>query len=337
MLIGQRRFILRPGSIGLTAMLGLLSAVGPLTTDMYLPSMPNIARQFHSSAEQVQLTVSAYLAGFAVGQMCYGPLADRHGRKPVLLAAVLLYCAASLGCALSGSVEALIAGRTLQALGGAGAVVLARAIVRDLYSGARAARELSMISAVMAFAPILAPLAGGVLHTALGWRAVFWVLMGCGISIAGIWLALPETLKQRAHEPVSLPAMLRSYSVVWSSSAYRAYVAIASTAFCGLFAWICGASFVLQDLYGLTPLQFGIAFALGALGYLAGTAAAAVVVMRYGVDRLLGTGSAVMAAGGVMMRGPSRCFLRPRLGWYFPWPSISPEWVWCSRRRWRVQ
>ena len=132
--------MLRPGTFALTVLLAALSAIGPLTTDMYLPSLPDIARLLNASTAQVQLTVSAYLLGFAFGQIFYGPLADRHGRKPVLLGAVALYCAASLACALSTSIEMLIAARALQALGGSGGIVLARAIVRDLYSGARAGR-----------------------------------------------------------------------------------------------------------------------------------------------------------------------------------------------------
>lgn len=123
--------MLRPGTFALTALLAGLSAFGPLTTDMYLPSLPEIARQLTASTAQVQLTISAYLIGFAVGQIVYGPISDRHGRKPVLLAAIALYCAASLACALSTSIEMLIAARFVQALGGSGGIVLARATCRS--------------------------------------------------------------------------------------------------------------------------------------------------------------------------------------------------------------
>jgi DHA1 family bicyclomycin/chloramphenicol resistance-like MFS transporter len=139
--------MLRPGTFALTALLAALSAIGPLTTDMYLPSLPDIARQLNASTAQVQFTISAYLIGFAVGQIFYGPVSDRHGRKPVLMAAIALYCVASLACALSTSIEMLIVARAFQALGGCGGIVLTRAIVRDIYSGARAGRELSMIAA----------------------------------------------------------------------------------------------------------------------------------------------------------------------------------------------
>jgi len=201
--------MLRSGTFALTILLAALSAFGPLTTDMYLPSLPDIARQLGASTAQVQLTISAYLIGFAVGQILYGPISDRHGRKPVLLAAVALYCAASFVCALSTSIEMLIVARFVQALGGSGGIVLARAIVRDLYSGARAGRELSLIGSVMALAPVLAPLVGGALQTGFGWRSIFVTLVAAGLSGAGvIWLLLPETLGQRAAEPVSPTTML---------------------------------------------------------------------------------------------------------------------------------
>ncbi len=138
--------MLRPGTFALTALLAALSATGPLTTDMYLPSLPDIARQLNASTAQVQFTISAYLIGFAVGQIFYGPVSDRHGRKPVLMAAIALYCVASLVCAIATSIEMLIVARAFQALGGCGGIVLTRAIVRDIYSGTHAGRELSMIA-----------------------------------------------------------------------------------------------------------------------------------------------------------------------------------------------
>jgi MFS transporter, DHA1 family, multidrug resistance protein len=294
--------MLRPGTFALTILLAALSAIGPLTTDMYLPSLPDIARQLDASTAQVQLTISAYLIGFAVGQVFYGPVSDRHGRKRVLIAAVALYCAASLACALSTSIEMLIAARAAQALGGSGGIVLARAIVRDLYSGARAGRELSLIGSVMALAPVLAPLLGGVLQTAFGWRSVFFVLVATGlVGIAVVLPLLPETLAARAADPVSPSTILKSYRVVARNPAYLAYLALGSTSFAGLFAWISGASFVLQNLYALSPFKFGVAFAIGSLGYMTGTTLAVRLVMRLGIDRTLGVGAGAMAAGGLGM------------------------------------
>jgi len=296
--------MLRPGTFALTALLAALTAIGPLTTDMYLPSLPDIAHKLGASTAQVQLTISSYLIGFALGQIVYGPVSDRHGRKPVLIAAVALYSVATLVCALSTSIEMLIVARFVQALGGSGGIVLVRAIVRDLYSGARAGRELSLIGAVMALAPVFAPLAGGVLQTASGWRSVFVVLFCAGLAGAVIvWPLMPETLKQRAAEPLSLRSMLDTYRAVARNPAYLAYLGLASTSFAGLFSWISGSSFVLQYLYGLTPFQFGAAFAVGSLGYMIGTSYAVRLVMRLGIDRVLGIGCAAMAAGGLGMVG----------------------------------
>ena len=162
--------MLRPDTFALTALLALITALGPVSTDMYLPSLPDIGRLLSASAAEVQLTLSAYLIGFAVGQIAYGPFSDRHGRKPVLLAALTLFSLGNVACTFAPSIEMLIAARTLQALGGSGAIVVARAIVRDLYAGARAGRELSLMGAIMALAPVGAPMIGGVLQSAFGWR-----------------------------------------------------------------------------------------------------------------------------------------------------------------------
>jgi MFS transporter, DHA1 family, multidrug resistance protein len=213
-----------------------------------------------------------------------------------------LYCIASLACAFAPSIEMLIVARALQALGGSGGIVLTRAIVRDIYSGARAGRELSLIASVMALAPVLAPIVGGVLQTYFGWRAVFFTLVAGGLAGVGIvWAVLPETLGIRAAEPVSMTSMLRSYRIVARNPAYLAYLGITSASYAGLFVWISGAAFVLQNLYGLSPFDFGIAFALGSVGYMAGSAMAARVVVRLGLDGVLGIGGAACAAGGLGM------------------------------------
>ena len=294
--------MLRPGTFALTALLAALSAIGPLTTDMYLPSLPDIAQKLSASTPQVQFTISAYLIGFAVGQILYGPLSDRHGRKPVLLAAMGIYCVATVVCALSTSIEMLIVARAFQALGGSGGIVLARAIVRDLYSGTRAGRELSLIGAVMALAPVLAPVVGGVMQTGFGWRSVFFALVAAGIAGVGVViLLLPETLKIRAPEKVSFSSMLASYRVVGRNPVYLAYLAMSSTCYAGLFAWISGASFVLQDLYGLTPFHFGVAFAFGSIGFMVGATIAARLVARFGLDGIIGLGAGALTAGGLGM------------------------------------
>jgi DHA1 family bicyclomycin/chloramphenicol resistance-like MFS transporter len=315
----KKSFMLRPGTFALTILLAALTAIGPLTTDMYLPSLPDIARHLNASTAQAQFTISAYLIGFAVGQIFYGPVSDRHGRKPVLIAAVALYCIASLACAMSTSIEMLITARALQALGGSGGIVLARAIVRDLYSGARAGRELSLIGSVMALAPVLAPIAGGLVQSGFGWRAVFLALVAAGVvGVCVVWLLLPETLTARAAEPVSIPSMVRSYRIVVRHPAYLAYLAITSASYAGLFAWISGAAFVLQGLYGLTPLDFAIVFALGSVGYMTGSALAARIVVRFGLNGVLGAGSCACAVGGLGMVGAVALGLTSSLSLVFP-------------------
>jgi DHA1 family bicyclomycin/chloramphenicol resistance-like MFS transporter len=293
--------MLRPGTFALTALLAALTAVGPLSTDMYLPSLPDIARDLGASTPLVQFTLSAYLIGFACGQIVYGPISDRHGRKPVLLAAIALFTFGTLVCMMSTSIEMLIVARTLHALGGSGAVVVTRAIVRDLYSGARAGRELSLIGSVMALAPVVAPIGGGVLQTAFGWRSIFIVLAVAGAAaFVVVWRSLPETLAKRAAEAASASSMVRSYRIVAGNRVYLAYLGLGSLSYAGLFAWISGASFVLQNLYGLTPFVFGCVFAVGSLGYLAGSTIAARLVSRFGLGGMSGIGAAALALGGLL-------------------------------------
>ena len=292
--------MLRPGTPALTILLAMLSMLGPFSLDMYLPSLPDIAHVLDASIARVQLTISSYLIGFAIGQVIYGPLSDRRGRRPVLLAALALYVVSSLVSVVTQSVGPLIAARLLQGVGGSGSIVLARAIVRDLYSGVRAARELSMIGSISAFAPIVAPMVGGILQTAFGWRANF-VAMSAAALIAVIVAArlLPETLRQQTIEPMSPRSLLRSYDAVVRHRGFLAYLGILTTSYAGLFAWLSGASVVLQEVYGLSAFAFGFTFAVGSAGYMLGAAAATRLVVRLGLDRTIALGVSLLAAGGI--------------------------------------
>jgi MFS transporter, DHA1 family, multidrug resistance protein len=294
--------MLRPNTFALTLLLAALTGIGPMSTDMYVPSLPAIGRALHAPIEQVQLTISSYLIGFAVGQIIYGPVSDRFGRKPVMLAALVLYGLGSVICATTGSIDALIAARAVQALGGAGAIVLARAVVRDLYSGVRAGRELSLMGSIQAFAPIAAPVIGGILQTAFGWRASFILLVLVAL-VAGTLVAwlLPETVKTRVEGPFSLAAMGGLYSSVLKHRGFPAHLAMMATTFVGLYAWVSGASIVIQGKYGLSALAFGFTYAFGSMGYLIGTTIAARIVMRLGLNRMIGLGTAIMMAGGLTM------------------------------------
>jgi DHA1 family bicyclomycin/chloramphenicol resistance-like MFS transporter len=294
--------MLRPDTLALTALLALLTAVGPMSVDLYLPSLPELGRVFGASVPQVQLTLSGYLLCFAIGQIVFGPISDHVGRKPVLLAALSLYVAVCLSCMFATSIEMLIALRCLQALGVAGAPVLARAIVRDLYHGVRAGRELARMGSITALAPVVAPSLGGILQSTFGWRASFLGMAALGLcAIVLVVRLLPETMKQPPKHPMSLLSIIRGYGMFLRHRTFRIYLAIVSASYGGLFAWISGSSFVLQDLYGLSPLLFGLIFAAATLGYGLGTLLAARLVVRIGIDRTIVCGGVALAAGGLAM------------------------------------
>src|SRR6185295_15298776 len=292
--------MLRPDTFALTLLLALLTALGPVAVDMYLPSFPEIGRLLGASPAIVQLTLSLYMVAYAVGQIVYGPLSDRYGRIPVLRFALAVYCIASLACAAASNIEMLLTARAFQALGSSGAIVLARAIVRDLYSGARAGRELSLMGAIMALAPVCAPMIGGVLQSAFGWRSHFILQIAFGLIAAFfVWRKLPETLRNPTPGPFSLRAIFAGYAEIMRNRAVLAYVGMLAVSFAGVFAWISGSSFVLQEIYGLSALAYGLAFAAASGGYLAGTALAARVVTRIGLDKTIGLGCVALALGGI--------------------------------------
>ncbi len=294
--------MLRPDTFALTLLLASLTALGPMSSDMYVPSLPDIGHSLHVPIGQVQLTISSYLVGFAAGQIVYGPLSDRLGRKPVLLVAIFIYGLGSVLCATTRSIDALVAARFVQALGGAGAIVLARAVVRDLYSGVRAGRELSLMGSIQALAPIAAPVIGGFLQTVFGWHASFILLVIVSIASGTLTARLlPETLHKRTTEPLSPATMGRLYRSVLVNRSFVAHLAIMTTTFVGLYAWVSGASIVIQGVYGLSPLAFGMTYAVGSLGYMIGTNIAVRIVMRLGLGPMIGIGSAIMATGGLMM------------------------------------
>ncbi|MFC7052384.1 multidrug effflux MFS transporter [Hansschlegelia quercus] len=292
---------LRSDTLALTAVLALLTAVGPLAIDMYLPSLPHLTRALGAKPAAGQLTLSAFLVGFAAGQIIYGPLSDARGRKPVLIGSLCLFTFGSALCALAPTIETLIVARFLQALGGAGPVVLARSIVRDLYSGARAARELARMATILGLIPAIAPLIGGVLENAFSWRATFvlltFLLAGETLIVA---VGLPETIRVRASS-ISVRSVLASYGALLRHKGFLAYLGLTTIAFAGLFAYISTSSFILQTLYGLSEIAYGAAFAIGVIGYVGGTLSAGPLVRARGLDGAIGVGAAAVAIGGVMM------------------------------------
>ena len=293
---------LTPDTLALTIVLAILTSLGPLSTDMYLPSLPAIGATFGASVPQVQLTLSAFLFGFAAGQIVHGPLADRHGRKPVLLAGLGLFVAATAAIALAPSIEAMTVARFFQALGASGPIVLARTIVRDLYVLERAGRELARMGSIMGVVPAVAPVLGGVLETLVGWQGSFVAvtLFGFGLFVV-VALGLPETLKTRAPEPVSLVSIFRVYRELLREPGYRSYLMLVCCTYGGLFAFISGSSFVLQGIFGLTPLLYGLAFGVCVVGFISGAFVSQRVVKRRGIEGTLGLGVLAMATGGTLM------------------------------------
>ncbi|MGE0846231.1 MAG: multidrug effflux MFS transporter [Flavobacteriaceae bacterium] len=290
---------LKPDTLALTALLALMTALGPLSTDMYLPSLPAIARALSASEAEMQLTLSVFLVGMAIGVIGYGPLSDRYGRRPVLLAAAGLFALTSLACMAARSIETLIALRFFQAVGAVGPVVTARAIVRDLYEGPRAGQELARMGSIMGLVPAIAPIAGGVLHDAFGWQANFALMALLGLAIVAAALtALPETAAYRQRAPLTPAEMWRIYRMLARNADFRRYTLYTAIFYGCIFSFISSSSFILQDLAGLTPLAYGFSFTSVVLGYITGTLAGRRMVGRIGIDRTIAWGVAALALGG---------------------------------------
>lgn len=292
-----------PRSMIVTVLLTLAVALGPMSTDFYLPSLPSLVDYFATDVARVQLTLSVFLVGFAVGQLFYGPLSDRFGRRPVMLAGVAIFTLASVACMLATSIETLIAARLVQAIGACAGPVLARAVVRDVYGREGAARKLALIGAAMALAPLVGPVISGYLTVWYGWRSSFLVLTLYGAAImAGISMALAETNPHRGAT-TSLGQMLRNYRTFLHSRAWVGYVLCNSATYAGLFAFISGSSFVFINVLGLPPHLFGACFSAVVAGYIAGAIYSARMVMRLGIERMVLTGTTICALGGLAMAG----------------------------------
>jgi DHA1 family bicyclomycin/chloramphenicol resistance-like MFS transporter len=286
----------RTSTVQLVIVLGAVNAIGPLSIDMYLPAFPGIAHGLHTSASAVQLTLTACVAGLALGQLVIGPVSDRLGRRGPLLAAMTTYSAASILCSIAPSIAVLLGLRFLQGLAGAGGVVIARAVVRDLHSGAAAVRLFSSLMLVTGLAPILAPLAGAQILAHASWRGIFVVLTVLSALIAVIVLVgLRETLPPERRSDHGLRTTLRTMRGLLRDRWFLCHGLAGGLGFGALFAYISGSSFVLQGIYGVSPQLYSLLFAMNGLGLIAGSQVNARIVGRFGPARLLLAGLTAIA------------------------------------------
>jgi len=280
--------------------LGALSAVGPLSLDLYLPVLPELADDLGTTDALGQLTISLCMVGLAAGQLFAGPLSDRTGRRVPLLTGAVLYAVASALCALAPGIWALIALRLLQGLAGAAALVIARAIVRDLFEGAEAARVFSLMVLVTGLAPILAPLAGGQIARFTDWRGQFVVLAVIGALLAAAAATLPETLPPARRHVGGLRAALRHYAALTRDRWFLGHALVLSLGGCALFAYISFSSFVLQSAYAMSQQAFSIVFAANALGLMLAGNLNGVALRRFTPRRMLAFGVCFALTGAAV-------------------------------------
>ena len=289
-----------PTPWGLVILLGSLTALGPLSIDMYLPGLPAMGQDLHASASQTQATVAAFLAGMAVGQVVYGPVSDRVGRKPPILLGVAIYVAASVACAMASSPTLLIGARFVQALGACSGAVIARAAVRDRFDNTETARMLSLLMLIMGLAPILAPLLGGLLVTLGGWRANFSLMAGFGIAVgAAAFLRLHESRSEATSLQARAENPLRAYVQLLKQPRLVGYALAAALNGATLFTYIAASPDLMIKTYGVPPWAFGLLFGTNAAGLIGGGQVNRLLLRRLTPDAVLGRASliAVTIAG----------------------------------------
>jgi DHA1 family bicyclomycin/chloramphenicol resistance-like MFS transporter len=285
----------------MVAALGALTALGPMSVDLYLPAFPAIARHFDTEVGSVQLSLATYLVGLAIGQVLWGRLSDIHGRRRPMLLGLALYLATSVALALAPSVEALIGLRLVQGFAGCAGIVISRAIVRDLYAGAEAARFFSSLLLVFGLAPVVAPLVGAQILALAGWQSVFVVLAvyatGC---LAGV-LWLPETLPAERRRPSGLRDAAASYTRVLRHRAFVAYALAGSLGSAAIVAYISASPAVLIEQHGVSPQAFGLVFGVNGLGFVLVLQVTGRVVVRHGPEAVLRWGVAGQSIAGVAL------------------------------------
>ncbi|KAF0813860.1 Bicyclomycin resistance protein [Andreprevotia sp. IGB-42] len=268
--------------------LGLLSAIGPFAIDMYLPALPSIGQNLGASTGAVQASLMAFFISLGIGQIIYGPVSDMVGRKAPLYFGLLLFAAASVGCALAPDVHTLIALRFLQGLGASAGMVIPRAVVRDLHTGNDAARLMSLLMLVFSVSPILAPLAGSFLIEWHGWRMVFWaVTVAAGLGVILLATSLPETRPREERVNSSVGSALAGYRTLLCDRHYLGLVFIGAFGISSFFAYLANSSFVLIDHYGLTPRQYSFAFAANAASFIGVSQLTGRLAQRFGLVQMV--------------------------------------------------
>jgi DHA1 family bicyclomycin/chloramphenicol resistance-like MFS transporter len=286
---------------GWIILMGALTAIGPLSIDMYLPGFPAIAAEF-GAVGRVELTLASFFIGIALGQLFYGPISDRFGRKPPLYIGLVLFTLASVGAATSNSIEALIFWRFIQGLGGCAGMVIARAVVRDRCAPQEAAKAFSLLMLVMGLAPILAPLIGGLLLKLSNWRAIFALLTLFGsLCTIAIWKGLNETHRHHHTAPLRLGNVLRHYGRLLKDKPFMAYTLSSGFAYAGMFAYIAGSPFVLIQLQGISPQHYGWVFGSNAFGLIAASQINARLLRRHDMIFLLRAALFVVAGAGLFL------------------------------------
>ena len=246
-------------------LLGALAAFPPLVTDMYLPALPVMTAEFQTTASAVQMSLATCILGLAVGQLVFGPLSDKWGRKPLLKSALLLFILATVAILFSPTIEMLNICRFFQGLGGAGGVVLSRSVATDCYSGRELAKSLAIIGAINGIAPVTAPVIGGLFSEAIGWKGIFGILLAIGVLLYVVSIPFRESHTSEKHYAGSLTSLFIQAGILFKNSIYVRYVLIFGMANAVLFGYISSASFIIQNDFGLSELMFGILFGINSM------------------------------------------------------------------------
>ncbi len=258
-----------PAGLRVLAVLSTLLGFASISTDLYLPALPAMATALHADAGTMEPTVAGYLVGFSAGQLLWGPVGDRYGRRGPVAAGLVLFVIGSAGCAMSATAFQMIGWRVVQAVGACSGVVLARAMVRDLYAGPRAAQMLSTLMTVMAVAPLLGPAVGGQVLAFAGWRAIFWTLVGVGLLTLAALFTLPETLPREGRNAEPLGRAFARYGELVRHRRLLGYAGAVGFFHAGTFAYVAGTPFAYISYYHVPPQLYGALFALGIVGIMA--------------------------------------------------------------------